>query len=246
MTAVARPKKVYERRTASPAAATSARVSGKQVKKTPATASTPPQLRPPAPAQPAATGPAAAPTGLFRPEALQARQTNWLGVVLLDPKLSYQAFARIAAGAIVALLAFLIFGSYTRKVRVAGLLVPELGLVTISAPQPGAVQRLFVQEGDKVKRGDPLVELSGELQNSAGALTRTQIVNRLTERRDSQSEESRLQKKVLEEDEQALRRQVDPSRCRTGTSRTRSGFSGRGSTLRSAPPRACGKCARAT
>lgn len=146
---------------------------------------------------------------LFRREVIEARQTQWLGVVFLQPRISHRLFAWTAGLMIVSLSAFMVFGSYTRKVRIAGWLVPQLGLVTISAPQAGSVSKLLVREGESVRRGAPLLSISGELRSEAGGSTRAKIVERLAERRDSQETERELQSKVLEKDEKALRRQVE-------------------------------------
>src|SRR3569833_1484421 len=76
-------------------------------------------------------------TQLFRTEALTEYQTHWLGTVLLTPRRSDHFFAIGAILAVVAILALLIFGGFTRKARVNGWLVPQQGLVRGFAPQPG-------------------------------------------------------------------------------------------------------------
>src|SRR5688572_10175122 len=76
---------------------------------------------------------------LFRPEALAERQTQWLGSVLLEPRISSSLFVAAAAIAAIAVLALLFFGSFTRKARINGWLVPEQGLARIFAPQVGVV-----------------------------------------------------------------------------------------------------------
>ena len=95
-------------------------------------------------------------SSLFRPEVVSEQQTKWLGTVLLTPSISHSIFAIFAGLVILSLLALLFFGDYTRKARINGWLVPEMGLVRVFAPQSGSVTQLHVQEGAEVKKGDPL------------------------------------------------------------------------------------------
>src|SRR5438309_8181067 len=68
---------------------------------------------------------------LFRAEVLAERQTQWLGTVVLAPRLWDHLFTLIAALAIAAIVALLFLGDFTRKARVSGWLVPQEGLVRV-------------------------------------------------------------------------------------------------------------------
>jgi multidrug efflux pump subunit AcrA (membrane-fusion protein) len=75
---------------------------------------------------------------LFRAEALAARQTQWLGPVLLAPRLTHRFFGWFAALAAGAMLALLVLGDYTRKARVQGWLVAHDGTLTLTAMHAAA------------------------------------------------------------------------------------------------------------
>jgi membrane fusion protein len=122
---------------------------------------------------------------LFRTEALTDSQTHWLGTVLLTPRGSDHLFSIGAIVAVVAILALLIFGGFTRKARVNGWLVPQQGLVRVFAPQPGVVTGLYAKEGARVRKGDRLIKLSSELESATLGATQAQIGQRLTELSDS-------------------------------------------------------------
>jgi membrane fusion protein len=62
---------------------------------------------------------------LFRPEVMAQRQNQWLGTVLLEPRISATMFVTAAALSAAAVIALLFFGSFTRKARINGWLVPE-------------------------------------------------------------------------------------------------------------------------
>jgi membrane fusion protein len=124
-------------------------------------------------------------SGLFRSEVLAERQTQWLGTVLLTPRISHAAFTAFSVLLAAAVLALLFFAEYTRKARVNGWLVPQPGLVQLFTPQPGVVMKLYVEEGAEVRAGSRLLLLSTELQSEALGATRTEIVRRLNDRRES-------------------------------------------------------------
>ena len=122
---------------------------------------------------------------LFRQEVLAESQTQWLGTVLLAPRLSYRMFAGFAALATAVIFALLFLGSYTRKARITGWLVPQQGLVQVYAPQAGVIRSITAAEGAEVRQGEPLMVLSSELQSSAQGATQGLIAERLEARRAS-------------------------------------------------------------
>ena len=134
---------------------------------------------------------------LFRPEVFAERQTQWLGAVLLTPRLSHRFFTAFAALALASILALLFFAEYTRKARISGWLMPEQGLVRVFSPQVGVVTELLVKEGATVRKGESLVGLSGELQSASLGATQAEIARSLVERRDSLTEERRQQQQLL-------------------------------------------------
>jgi membrane fusion protein len=145
---------------------------------------------------------------LFRPEVLAARQTRWLGTVLLEPKISSALFVLAAGIAAAAVLALLFLGSFTRKAHISGWLMPEQGLARIFAPQTGVVTRLLAREGMHVTKGTPLVVLSSEVQSETLGATREEIVRHLASRRDSMVRAKELQARLFEEQSAELQRRL--------------------------------------
>ena len=102
---------------------------------------------------------------LFRAESENARSTSWLGRVILIRPLSF-AFATAAAAAIaMTIAAFFVFGEYTRKSRVTGVLAPAQGVVRIVAPQAGVVVALHVREGEPVAADAPVIVVADSRAN---------------------------------------------------------------------------------
>ena len=145
---------------------------------------------------------------LFRPEVLAQKQTQWLGTVLLQPKLSHTIFARAALALMALVLAFLCFGSYTRKARLNGWVMPDMGLVRVFAPQPGVITAIRVHEGDTVRKGATLMLLSGELRTETLGASKAEIVGRLTSRRDSLAREAQVQAGLLDQQQSDLGRRL--------------------------------------
>lgn len=101
--------------------------------------------------------------GLFRTEALQAQRGQWLGAINLATPLSFRWWALLALALATAVVLFLVFGQYTRRETVTGQLQPGAGLLTLTARTTGTVTRTFVHEGQRVRAGQALIEVSANL-----------------------------------------------------------------------------------
>jgi membrane fusion protein len=114
-------------------------------------------------------------THFFRTEALEAQKSQWLGSIVLMRPLSFAVVCWSALVITLALVALLVFGQYTKRARVMGVLAPERGVIKVMPPQVGLILARHVNEGDRVKAGDKLLTLSLDRVtgissvNSAGA-----------------------------------------------------------------------------
>src|SRR5258708_40068186 len=88
----------------------------------------------------------------FRQESEQARATAWLGRVVLIRPVSFTLLTACALGFAVALAIFFVFGEYTRKARVSGVLAPAQGVVKILAQQSGIVEAVHARGGAQVEK----------------------------------------------------------------------------------------------
>jgi membrane fusion protein len=80
------------------------------------------------------------------------------------------ALTTFAALAIAAAAALLVgFGSYTRRVDLEGAMLPDTGLIAISAPSAGWIESLAVREGDAVKQGALLYTLDVDTAIKGGS-----------------------------------------------------------------------------
>lgn len=115
------------------------------------------------------------------------RREEWLGPLLVAAPLSRWLIASLAAALAATILIFLFFGHYTRRESVTGQLVPSAGMLNILAPSAGTITQLRVHEGQSVRAGDILLELSTEQDSAALGNTHTAVTEQL------EAQRSRLQ-----------------------------------------------------
>jgi membrane fusion protein len=146
---------------------------------------------------PETPAPTAADPPLFRDEALAGQRDQWLGAVMLNPRLSHRVFAGFAVLVVILIVALLFGAGYSRKVKVAGWLVPAAGTIRVFAPHAGLVTNLRVTEGTTLQKGDPILSLSNEVDSSAMGPTQGEIVRHLRERYASLVEEESRQQELV-------------------------------------------------
>lgn len=145
---------------------------------------------------------------LFRPESFEARRLSWLGRPTVLHNIPTTVVAGFSIVFVVAVALFLVFGEYTRRVRVAGVILPIDGLTRLVAPQPGWVTSLAVSEGDKVKRGDVLYVLSIDSTTSLGN-TQGAITDVLRDKKEELEAAFGRQAQIVKIEERALQDQAD-------------------------------------
>lgn len=115
---------------------------------------------------------------LFRKEALESNKTKMIGsVALYCPPYRWVVISTVAFITLIIALLF-IFGSYTKRETAIGELLPVGGILTVSPPVSGTVVGLSVSEGQSVRKGQPLIEISSEVATSLGR-TRHMVANQL-------------------------------------------------------------------
>jgi membrane fusion protein len=135
---------------------------------------------------------------LFRNEAIENQRNTWLGSIALAQPPALRLLA-LGAGLVgLGLLALLVFGEYSSKAHVNGQLVPDRGLIAVTAVTSGVVGERRVQEGDRVRAGDVIAILSGERQSLSGG-TQTEIGEQLASRQRSLRHDMEQLKRLHEE-----------------------------------------------
>lgn len=137
---------------------------------------------------------------MFRVEALEARQTHWLGDIVLIRPVSFTMLTLFFGVLACGVLAFLTWGRYTTRSTVSGQLIPDTGLVKVYSTQSAIIQKKLVTEGQHIRKGDVLYRLSSERQSSDNSSIQASISEQVEARRNSLAVE-RDKTRLLQHDE---------------------------------------------
>ena len=113
--------------------------------------------QPSAPASPATPPQAVQP--LFRQQALEHLSSRQYGTVILARPVSHLFLTLLFLGIALAIIAFFIFFSTTRKAQSQGVLLPTSGVIRVMPGQSGVITAARVKEGQSVHAGEVLFVL---------------------------------------------------------------------------------------
>src|SRR4051794_1040285 len=134
-----------------------------------------------------AEGPMSVPSHrpLFRQEVVEFQQQGrqWGNVVPLQP-LSTRLTAWFITAIVTAIVAFLFFAQYARKETVTGYLTPASGTARVVAPQAGTVSEIYVEQGQSVEAGQPLMAVTINQVAANGEDVNATILNTLAQQKD--------------------------------------------------------------
>ena len=133
---------------------------------------------------------------LYRQAAVQAQRDAMGGATLQvqAPATGWITAAALLVAVLVLALAF--GGHYTRKEHVDGYLAPTLGLIRVQTPQAGVVSSLRVSEGQVVRRGQVLLEISSEQSTASLRESHAAALAELRQRRESLRRERSKQDEI--------------------------------------------------
>lgn len=96
---------------------------------------------------------------LFRPEPLERLARAHTGTVRLVRPVGVTALTALLLGIAIVAVAFSMWAQVPRKVRVPGVLAPDLGLIELTATEAGLLRESRVVQGQAVRAGDPMFVL---------------------------------------------------------------------------------------
>jgi membrane fusion protein len=144
----------------------------------------------------------------FRPEVADAQRQQWLGQVQLVRPMALSLFSVGVLCALLLIGAFLFFGEYTRKARIGGVLIPDLGVIRLVPPVPGRVLQRHVVEGQVVQAGEVMFVLALE-GSTLPADVQARVKQSLDERRRSLQDAARQQAQLADAQATALDRRLE-------------------------------------
>jgi membrane fusion protein len=149
---------------------------------------------------------------LFRSEVMASRGASRLGGICLSQPLSLWMLAVLAVCAALAVVAYLVLGSYTRRATVTGRLVPTRGLATVLAPAAGVVSELHALEGLRVLAGEVLAVIAVPRTSIAGGSSGVEFEASVQERRAGLQSARQGQQRALSAQAAGLAAQIAAAR----------------------------------
>ncbi len=148
------------------------------------------------------------PSPLFRQTALEARDRETLGRIVLVRPVSFGIYCGITLAVTLALVGFFVRGQYTQHETLFGQLVPARGIVEVRAPQPGTIVQRSVEEGSVVASGDVLYVVSSERVSRAHGPIHDSVARQLDIRRRSLMQQIEHTDLSAESGNAALKRRI--------------------------------------
>jgi len=100
----------------------------------------------------------------FRTEVVGRNAGHALGATTLAVPLPFLWCSAIAVALIALIVSFLMFGSYTKTELSESVITTQRGVAQVRGQADGVVAEVYVNEGDRVRAGEPLVVLRVEQQ----------------------------------------------------------------------------------
>lgn len=157
---------------------------------------------------------------LFRQQAVAYQSRSLDGEVMLSLSMRMRALIILAVVVVAGAAIFAATATYARMETVVGWVVPEGGLIRVTAQQGGIIEKLSVAEGDQVAAGEALAELrlSTDLEDgSAGLALQKQLKNQIEAVRaqaEAEREKLQAQEVSLKAQRDGMLRELDQSRAR--------------------------------
>jgi membrane fusion protein len=123
---------------------------------------------------------------LFRQEAVDFQQHDrqWGRVVALQ-SLPTKLMVWFIVSAAIAAIAFLFQAHYARKETVMGYLTPAAGTAKVFAPQTGTISAIYVEQGQRVEAGQPLLSVMTSHTASNGEDVDTAVLHTLARQKEA-------------------------------------------------------------
>jgi len=124
------------------------------------------------------------PTKLFRPEAIEAKNAEGMGRIIIARPISFTLLTMLIVSFLVVVVIILNNANYSRQERVTGRLLPTEDFAKIYVPRNGRVKDTYVDEGNFVEKGQALILLESDTFVDNGNSLTSVIISELNNTRD--------------------------------------------------------------
>ena len=145
---------------------------------------------------------------VFRKSFFIKRKESKMGNVLLLGRIP--GYVSLAASMCfsISILMFILFGSYTRKVRVEGEVQFSQKVFQVSSPVSGVIVRCFVKEGQVIRKGETLYVIKVESRSASFGETKGYISESLIKNIKELEEERDSKAKIISEEFKSLNENI--------------------------------------
>ncbi len=116
---------------------------------------------------------------LFRQQVIDKQKSSQFGSVMIINPLSFKVLALLSSLIVLTLLSFVVWGEYTRKQAVSGLLSPDSGLITLYAARSGTVSKCHVKQEQLVTHATDLLLISTHNNFSSSGDLQDQLLQKI-------------------------------------------------------------------
>lgn len=125
----------------------------------------------------------------FRPEVYEKKKYSLWGKILLKPDSFYTRCTQAIAVVILLFILLIIFGTYSTKETVQGVIEPRAGLVSVYSPINGIVEEIYCEQGDHVEAEQPLMKITAPEVLSGGESYENVMKRSLEEEKENMDEQ---------------------------------------------------------
>ncbi|WP_157795305.1 HlyD family efflux transporter periplasmic adaptor subunit [Xanthomonas vasicola] len=128
--------------------------------------------------------------------------------VLVAPRTGWIA-AWLSCLALLTIVLVIFFGRYTQHVTASGRLVPSRGLLTLASAEAGEVVFLHVKQGQVVKEGQVVAQISGELNSASMGGAYAAVSTQLRDEKNRLSGDLKANEEAFESQRRLLKGKID-------------------------------------
>jgi membrane fusion protein len=144
---------------------------------------------------------------LFRPESLEAKRSDWLGRNTLSLGFPAAVSSFTSVVLIAGTAALLAFGTYARKVDLKGLVLPQGGLVQVTALEAGRIDAIPVHDNEAVTANQLLYIVNLDTTTKQGD-TQARILQDLSRQRDLLAHEIKSKEQLRQQQDAGLQDRI--------------------------------------
>ncbi|MGF1724817.1 HlyD family secretion protein [Photobacterium nomapromontoriensis] len=124
---------------------------------------------------------------IFRQEYIDQQHQSETGQILLLSGLNQRIVTGCCLVVVFAILALLIFGSYTKKTQLEGVIIPSTGVIAVQSAQSGVIEAIYIKDEQRVSKSTRLLQINSEIFDSGGESINQRLQRSLTQQLSSLS-----------------------------------------------------------